>query len=57
MKCSPYTPCPWVQVSQEQDYYICLRCDKEKRLNYPSNGFIILILLFLFAIVITVLIG
>lgn len=48
--------CPWVQHSQDPDYYYCLKCERERRLNSSNDGWI-WILLFLIALIVAIAMG
>jgi hypothetical protein len=54
-KCNHFY-CNWVQNSQDPDHYVCLRCDRERRLN-SSNDWWIWILLFAIALIIAIAMG
>ncbi|MBD2481880.1 hypothetical protein [Planktothrix sp. FACHB-1365] len=36
--------CNWVRNSQDPDHYVCLRCDRQKRLNQPDSIWTFIIL-------------
>ena len=38
------TFCNWVRNSQDPDHYVCLKCDREKRLNQPDSIWTFIIL-------------
>ena len=38
------TFCNWVRHSQDPDHYVCLKCDREKRLNQPDSIWTFIIL-------------
>jgi hypothetical protein len=48
--------CHWVQHSQDPDYYYCLKCERERRLNSSDDGWI-WILLFLIALIVAIAMG